>query len=222
MIGYIKGVIEEIEENSILLDHGGMGFRINMPAALLDRNAHKGDQVKIYTHLQVKEDDMQLYGFYTRDDLEVFRLLLNVSGNRAERGYEHPVGDFRGQSALCRSLRRCGSYRQSAGNWKENGSEADPGAEGQVPAGDAFEKKLAHGQEDVLAGEIRTEAPRRRPIQALTALGYSASGGHAGGEESGRRGADGYGSASEGSSEIHFLTGFLERDGWETKWRDES
>ena len=80
MIGYIKGVIEEIEENSILLDHGGMGFRINMPAALLDRNAHKGDQVKIYTHLQVKEDDMQLYGFYTRDDLEVFRLLLNVSG----------------------------------------------------------------------------------------------------------------------------------------------
>ena len=51
-----------------------------MPAVLLDRDVHAGDEVKIYTHLQVKEDDMQLYGFFSRDDLEVFRLLLNVSG----------------------------------------------------------------------------------------------------------------------------------------------
>ena len=80
MIGYIKGVIEEIEEASLLLDHGGMGFRIYVPAALLGQGIHTGDQVKIYTYLHVKEDAMQLYGFFTRDDLEVFRLLLNVNG----------------------------------------------------------------------------------------------------------------------------------------------
>lgn len=172
MIGYIKGVIEEIEENSILLDHGGMGFRINMPAALLDRNAHKGDQVKIYTHLQVKEDDMQLYGFYTRDDLEVFRLLLNVSGIG-------PKGAMNILSVISADNLRfavlsddAAAIAKAPGIGKKTAQKLILELKDKFRLEDAFEKKLAHGQEDVLA-ENTDRGAAAEAIQALTALGYS-------------------------------------------------
>ncbi|HIS79842.1 MAG TPA: Holliday junction branch migration protein RuvA [Candidatus Scatomonas merdavium] len=174
MIGYIKGVIEEIEENSILLDHGGMGFRINMPAALLDRNAHKGDQVKIYTHLQVKEDDMQLYGFYTRDDLEVFRLLLNVSGIG-------PKGAMNILSVISADNLRfavlsddAAAIAKAPGIGKKTAQKLILELKDKFRLEDAFEKKLAHGQEDVLA-ENTDRGAAAEAIQALTALGYSAA-----------------------------------------------
>mgnify|MGYP001623084456 CR=1 FL=1 len=174
MIGYIKGVIEEIEENSILLDHGGMGFRINMPAALLDRNAHKGDQVKIYTHLQVKEDDMQLYGVYTRDDLEVFRLLLNVSGIG-------PKGAMNILSVISADNLRfavlsddAAAIAKAPGIGKKTAQKLILELKDKFRLEDAFEKKLAHGQEDVLA-ENTDRGAAAEAIQALTALGYSAA-----------------------------------------------
>ena len=174
MIGYINGVIEEIEENSILLDHGGMGFRINMPAALLDRNAHKGDQVKIYTHLQVKEDDMQLYGFYTRDDLEVFRLLLNVSGIG-------PKGAMNILSVISADNLRfavlsddAAAIAKAPGIGKKTAQKLILELKDKFRLEDAFEKKLAHGQEDVLA-ENTDRGAAAEAIQALTALGYSAA-----------------------------------------------
>lgn len=174
MIGYIKGVIEEIEENSILLDHGGMGFRINMPVALLDRNAHKGDQVKIYTHLQVKEDDMQLYGFYTRDDLEVFRLLLNVSGIG-------PKGAMNILSVISADNLRfavlsddAAAIAKAPGIGKKTAQKLILELKDKFRLEDAFEKKLAHGQEDVLA-ENTDRGAAAEAIQALTALGYSAA-----------------------------------------------
>ena len=80
MIGYIKGVIKEIEEASIILEDNGIGFRIYMPKALLSQEVYREDQVKIYTYLHIKEDSIQLYGFFTKDDLNIFRLLLNVNG----------------------------------------------------------------------------------------------------------------------------------------------
>ena len=80
MIGYIRGSIEEIEEWGLVIDRGGIGFRIFMPGALLAQQVRIGEEVKIFTYLHVKEDAMQLYGFFTKDDLEVFKLLLNVNG----------------------------------------------------------------------------------------------------------------------------------------------
>lgn len=79
MIGYIKGTVEEIFEDSIYLDHNGLGFRIFIPASF--RNAlDYGADCKIYTHMNVKEDGITLFGFPDREELELYRLLLSVSG----------------------------------------------------------------------------------------------------------------------------------------------
>ena len=80
MIRYIKGTLEMIEEDAVILDNQGIGYRILVSPAMMDRLPMMGGEMKLYTYLNVKEDALQLYGFLTRDDLEVFRLLIGVSG----------------------------------------------------------------------------------------------------------------------------------------------
>ena len=80
MIGYIKGRIEEILGDRVILDNQGIGWEIIVPAAMLDNGLHSGDEIKLYTYLHVREDAMQLFGFFSRDELEIFGMLLNVSG----------------------------------------------------------------------------------------------------------------------------------------------
>ena len=80
MISYIKGELVELTENAIVLDHDGMGFLIMMPASILAKLPAVGSELKVHTYLYVKEDALDLYGFLTKDDLKVFRLLITVSG----------------------------------------------------------------------------------------------------------------------------------------------
>lgn len=80
MIAYIKGILTEIYEDSIVLEQGGVGYDIQIPASVFDALPPCGSEVKIHTYLYVREDAMSLYGFLSRDDLNVFRLLLTVSG----------------------------------------------------------------------------------------------------------------------------------------------
>ncbi len=80
MISFIKGELAEIYEDMIVLENNGIGFNIRVPASLLSELGPVGDIVKVYTYLQVKEDDLSLFGFLTRDDLNVFKMLINVNG----------------------------------------------------------------------------------------------------------------------------------------------
>lgn len=80
MISYIKGELVELTENAIVLDHDGIGFLIMMPASILAKLPAIGSELKVHTYLYVKEDALDLYGFLTKDDLKVFRLLITVSG----------------------------------------------------------------------------------------------------------------------------------------------
>ena len=80
MIAYIKGVVAEIWEDRIILESQNMGYNIFMPMASVDTALHTGEEAKIYTYLNVREDAMQLFGFLTKDDLNTFKLLLSVNG----------------------------------------------------------------------------------------------------------------------------------------------
>ena len=80
MISYIRGELAAVEEQKAVVDVGGVGYGIFMSQQALSLLPPVGEEVKIHTYLNVKEDAMQLYGFLTRDDLEIFRLLIGVSG----------------------------------------------------------------------------------------------------------------------------------------------
>ena len=80
MISYIKGELTEVFEDTVVVETHGIGYNIRVPGSVLDRLPSVGSSVRIYTYLYVKEDAMNLFGFLNRDDLSVFKLLLNVSG----------------------------------------------------------------------------------------------------------------------------------------------
>lgn len=79
MIAYVKGILEEYTEDGIVVEAGGIGYAIAVPAALANELS-LGEEVKIYTYFQVAEDMQKLYGFGSREDRTVFTLLLKVSG----------------------------------------------------------------------------------------------------------------------------------------------
>ena len=80
MIAYIKGELVETLPGSVILDVHGIGYRIYISGRESEELTIIGSQVKLNTYFHVKEDAMQLYGFQHKDDLEVFSLLLGVSG----------------------------------------------------------------------------------------------------------------------------------------------
>ena len=79
MIAFVRGTCADLQENSVVVETGGIGFEIFMTGKALSR-IKIGDEVKIHTCFSVKEDGMQLYGFFSKDDLKIFRLLLGVNG----------------------------------------------------------------------------------------------------------------------------------------------
>lgn len=79
MIGFIKGTIEDIEEDRAVVDCNEIGYNIFMPSSVL-ANISIGATVKIYTYLAVREDAMNLFGFLGKQDLDIFKKLITVSG----------------------------------------------------------------------------------------------------------------------------------------------
>ena len=78
MISYIKGDIKAISEDGFIIENNNMGFFINSTLTSLS-NIQINNEYKIYTSMQVREDDISLYGFYSKDELEMFLLLISVS-----------------------------------------------------------------------------------------------------------------------------------------------
>ncbi|MDD6339883.1 MAG: Holliday junction branch migration protein RuvA [Butyrivibrio sp.] len=80
MITYVRGQLTEVTANSIVLEAYGIGYEIMIPASMFGKLDSIGNEMKIYTYQNVKEDALDLYGFLTRDDLEIFKLLITVNG----------------------------------------------------------------------------------------------------------------------------------------------
>ena len=80
MISFLKGYIEEKSEKSIFLDVNGVGYEIYMPTGSASMLPSVGEEVKIHTYLQISENGVGLYGFLTKDELNVFKLLITVNG----------------------------------------------------------------------------------------------------------------------------------------------
>ena len=79
MIGFVNGEIEDIYEDRVLLDCGFMGYNIFVPGNTLGQLT-VGEEIKLYTYLSVREDAMQLFGFASKDELKIFKLLITVNG----------------------------------------------------------------------------------------------------------------------------------------------
>jgi len=80
MISYVRGELVLITEDKVIIDVNGVGYGVFMSGQEISRLPQIGQEVKIHTYLNVKEDALQLFGFLRADDLKVFKSVIGVSG----------------------------------------------------------------------------------------------------------------------------------------------
>lgn len=79
MFSYLNGTVAELEPNMVVIDVGGVGFACNASLNTIAR-LKVGIEVKVYTHLNVREDALELFAFYEKEELMTFKLLTSISG----------------------------------------------------------------------------------------------------------------------------------------------
>ena len=169
MISYIRGELADVEENKVIIDAGGIGYGIFMSGHAIGLLPRVGSEVKIYTYLNVKEDCMQLFGFLTRDELSVFRLLITVNG----------IGPKGGLSILSKLTPDELRFAVMAGDVKLISSAPGIGRKtaeklilelkDKLSIEDVLERQAAEGGQ--IMGTEDSEV-QQEAVQALTALGY--------------------------------------------------
>ena len=174
MIAFVRGTAVDMTENSVIVEAGGIGYEIYMTGTDLSQ-IHMGEEVKIHTYFNVREDAMQLYGFRSKDDLQMFRLLLGVNGV----GPKAAVGVLAGITAdelrfaiLSDDVK---TLSKAPGIGKKTAQKLILELKDKMKLEDAFELKLAHEQEKAVAGLGEISDGRQESVEALVALGYSST-----------------------------------------------
>ena len=80
MLAYIKGTLEMKLTDYVVIETGGLGYKVYMSTTGMEKLGNIGDKVKVYTYYRVREDDISIFGFNTNEELRMFELLLSVSG----------------------------------------------------------------------------------------------------------------------------------------------
>ena len=101
MIGYIKGEVIEINGNTLLLESNSIGYQLTISNSTIVRINQSGPFVKIYTYMNVRDDGILLYGFYTKEEKDMFLKLITISGVGPKAAISILSGIEIGQLAVC-------------------------------------------------------------------------------------------------------------------------
>ena len=177
MYAYLKGTLEEITEDNIVVEVGNIGYNVKVSTTTADLLPPLGNEVKIYTYTLVREDTFSLYGFLTRDDLEIFKKLITVNG----------IGPKGGLAILSVMSADALRFAIMAGDAKSIAKA--PGVGNKTAERVILDLRDKVSLEDTLrglgesvgtagavaAGGNLDNAMKKEAIEALVALGYSAS-----------------------------------------------
>ena len=176
MIAFIKGTVDSLSEGKMILESHGIGYELNIPASMFDAGIREGEELKIYTHMSVREDGISLFGFLSREDLEIYRMLIGVSGigpKAALAVLSTLTADNLRFAVLSEDVQ---AIAKTPGIGKKTAQKLILELKDKLSLEEAFEARLENSQAKAAAGaapdlsEARNEA-----VEALTALGYSAS-----------------------------------------------
>lgn len=171
MFSYIKGTIEDIDMDYIVVENNNIGFKVLTSANVISKVSLHEDRT-IYTYMNVREDDISLFGFLTKDEISVFKLLISVSGIG-------PKGALAIMSALSMDELRMavisGDYKAIA---KANGVGPKTAQRVVIELKDKFKLEDVFGTVDSGDGDLSEDASDdiiSDAVLALNALGYSES-----------------------------------------------
>ena len=176
MYAYLKGTLEEITEDNIVVEAGNIGYNVKVSTTTANMLPPLGSEIKIYTYTLVREDALLLYGFLTRDDLEILKKLITVNGIGPKGGLA--ILSVMSADALRFAIMAgdAKSIARAPGIGSKTAGRVILDLRDKVSVEDTF-----RGAGDFVAADMRTEnsgldnAAKREAIEALVALGYSAS-----------------------------------------------
>lgn len=173
MIAYVKGVLADVKEDSVIVEAGFIGYNIHVAGNVLGYLPPVGSEVKIYTYTYVREDAFLLYGFLAKDDLEMFKKCITVSG----------IGP-KGALALL-SVMDADSLRFAILSGDAKAISKAPGVGARTAERLILELKDKVKTEDIFRNEKEDipkglaepggNAQKKEAAEALTALGYSSA-----------------------------------------------
>ena len=175
MIAYLKVIIAEVTPTRLVLEVNNIGYEIFISAREASELPGRGEEVKIYTYFNVREDAMQLFGFQSEDDLEMYRLLLNVNGvgPKAALGILSVLTADDVRFAVLSDDAK--AIAKAPGIGMKTAKKLILELKDKFTLEEAFEKKLENGASGAEPGAIVESDAKTEAIQALTALGYANS-----------------------------------------------
>ena len=176
MISFIRGTVADLTENSVVIESGYIGFEVNMTGNALAQ-LHIGQEVKLHTYFQVREDAMVLYGFFNKDDLQVFKLLLGVNGVGPKAALGVLAGITADELRFAILSDDVKTLSKAPGIGKKTAQKLILELKDKLNLEEAFEQKMANEQAQATvaaAGTGMTDA-RQEAVEALVALGYSST-----------------------------------------------
>ena len=175
MFAYIRGTLSDIDENTVILENNGIGYGLSSSMNTIRQLPAIGSEVKLNTKLIPKEDSLTLYGFYDKEELKMFELLLSVSGIGPKGALailsSMTVGDI--QFAVAGGDAK--AFAAAPGVGKKTAERVIVDLKDKVDIIGAFEAKITTD----LSGGGKKVGPvttvKEEVLEALVSLGYSAS-----------------------------------------------
>ncbi len=166
MISGLRGRIDRLMLDAILVDVGGVIYKANTSAATLEDAGAVGDEVRLHTHLFVREDQMTLYGFASESELRLFETLIGVSGI--------------GPKMACAILGKVRPDALAAAIAQENADllATVPGVGKKTAARLILELRGKLVPSDIVAAGSPPALADREVLEALRSLGYTAAEAH--------------------------------------------
>lgn len=174
MIAYIKGILDTIEQDRIVVENQGMGYEILVPGSVVSQLPPVGMEVKIYTYLHVREDIMQLFGFLSQDELKMFKMLITVNGVGPKGALGVLTVMDADQLRFAILADDAKSIAKAPGIGAKTAGKVILELKDKCDLEEVFESSFAkNGQEAV--GQTAISSASQDAIEALVALGYSAA-----------------------------------------------
>ena len=170
MISYVKGILTEIEEDTIVVEACGVGYEMFVSSYTINQLPAVGSEVLIHSILAHKEDAMELYGFFSKDELKTFKLLLKVNGvgNKSALAIMSTFSPEDLKFAILGEDFK--AISKAPGIGAKTAQRIVLELKDKIDLLESFESKLSSNTVSAKSNDVKQEA-----MLALTSLGYSSS-----------------------------------------------
>lgn len=171
MIGFVQGKVDAISEDNVVIDTGGIGYNIRISAKTAQELPGIGQEVRLYTYTSVREDGISLFGFLSRDSLDIFKKIITVNGIGPKGGLAVLSVMSADELKFAIISGNAQAITKAPGIGKKTAERVILDLKDKISVEDTqIQKEIA-----AYTGLPQTGKAQNEALEALTALGYSAS-----------------------------------------------